>query len=124
MGNTEIIKLGDQEFKVFKRLPIPISREVQKLLLECAEDYDGPIEDLESGKVSPKDAKNINMDLFHEAFDLLLTKAVLDPKISKADIDNIDHDFQEYFEDLSEKLFEKWTDHKKSVKKKSMNSPS
>lgn len=124
MGNTEIITLEGQEFKVFKRIPIPILRKLQKILLEAAEDYTGSIEDLESGKVNPKEAKNINMDLLYEGFDLLLTKVVLSPKISQGDIDNIDHEFQEYFEDLQDLLFEKFTNSKKAIKKKSMNSPS
>lgn len=121
MGNTEIITLGERKFKVFKRIPIPISRKVQKMLIGCAQDYKGPIEDLESGKASPRDFKGIDMDLLYEIFDLLLISVVLDPKISKDDIDNIEHELQEYFEDLQDLLFTKFTNSKKDIKKKSMN---
>ena len=124
MGNTEIIKLEEKDFKVFRKIPVPIAREIQKLLIEMAEDYTGSLDDFETGKVSPKDAKNIKLDVLYEIYDILLTKAVLSPKICKEDIDNIEHDLQPVFQDLSDLLFEKFTDHKISIKKKSMNSPS
>ena len=124
MGNTEIIKLEEKDFKVFRKIPVPIAREIQKLLIEMAEDYTGNLDDFETGKVSPKDAKNIKLDVLYEIYDILLTKAVLSPKICKEDIDNIEHDLQPVFQDLSDLLFEKFTDHKISIKKKSMNSPS
>jgi len=120
MGNTEIINLNGKDFKVFKRIPIPISRKVQTMLIECAQDYEGPIEDLESGKASPRDVKGIDMELLYEIFDLLLTTIILEPKISKEDIDNINHDLQEYFEDLQDLLFAKFTNAKKDIKKKSL----
>lgn len=120
MGNTEIITIEEKEFKVFKKIPVPIAREIQKLSLLMIEDYEGNLSDFEDGKVKPKDVKNIKLDILYEIYDLLLTKTVLAPKISKADIDNISHDFQEYFENLSELLFEKFTDRKSLIKKKSL----
>ena len=122
MGNTEVITLEDKEFKVFRRIPVPIARQVQKLSLEMIEDYKGDIDDFETGKVKPRYAKNINFDILYEIFDILLTKAVLSPKISKEDIDNIDHELQPFFQDLSDLLWEKWTDSKATIKKKSTNS--
>jgi len=124
MGNTEEIYLGHYDdkivFKIFKRIPVPIAREIQKLSLIMVEDYDGDISDLEEGKVNPRQIKNIKLDILYEIYDILLTKAVLNPKICKEDIDNIDHEFQPYFQDLSDLLYEKFADHKASIKKKSL----
>jgi len=123
MGNTEIIKLEDKEFKVFKRIPVPIARKLQILFIEMASNYDGDLGDFESGKVSAKDAKNIDFKILHEAYDLLLTNTVLSPKITKDDINNIEHEGQSYFQDLSELLLKKYQVEKKATKKKSINSP-
>ena len=122
MSNVEKIIIEDIEFTVFKRLPVPIAREVQKLFLEMVADYTGEIDDFESGKVKPRDAKNINLDALFEIYDLLLTKAVISPPIKKEDIDNINDDLQICFQELSDLLLEKYTKEKKRVKKKSMNS--
>ena len=121
MGNTEDIELDGQVFKVFRKLPIPLARTVQRLFIDMAEDYTGTLDELESGKVSPKDAKNIKIDVLYEIYDLLLTRAVISPKITVKDIQDINHDYQLYFNDLAELLLEKFSDSKKSVKKKSLN---
>ena len=125
MGNTEIITLEGQEFKVFRKLPVPIAREVQKNLINMIGDgFEGSMEDFESGKAKAKDMKNIDINVLYEVYDLLLTKAVLSPKIELKDIQNIEHELQPFFEDLSELLLEKYHKEKKKIKKKSMNSPS
>lgn len=123
MANTETIYMGmvedNIEFRVFKRLPVPIAREVQTLLIEMASDYEGNIDDFESGKVKAKDAKNIDFNILYQVYDLLLTKAVISPKITKEDIQNVDHEFQEYFQDLADLLLERHQGEKKKIKKKS-----
>ena len=121
MGNTEEVLIEGQSFRVFRRLPIPIAREVQQMLLDAAENYTGSIEDLESGKVKAKDAKNIDLDKINEIYDYLLIKAVLSPKITKADIDNIENDFQFYYQELADLLLEKFQSAAKKIKKKSSN---
>lgn len=121
MANTETIKLEEQEFKVFRRLPVPINRQIQIMLIEMSEDFEGSFEDLETGKIKAKDTKGLKLEVLHEIHDVLLTKCVLSPKITKEDIQNIEHDFQPYFQDLADKLFEKYTAEKSRIKKKSMN---
>ena len=125
--NVETIRLEDgddhMDFRVFHRLPVPIAREVQTLFNEMAENFEGSIEDLESGEVKAKDAKNLKIECLHEIHDILLTKAVIDPPIKKEDIANINEPLQIYFQDLADLLLEKYTLEKKKIKKKSMNSP-
>ncbi len=122
--NVERITIAGIEFKVFKRLPVPIAREVETLFHEMVVDYTGELDDFETGKVKPRDAKSIKLPLLYEIYDLLLTKAVISPPIKKENIDDINDNLQECFQDLSDLLLEKYTLEKKKIKKKSMNSPS
>lgn len=124
MGNVEKIELDGIEFKVFRRIPMPIARPIQIMMVDMMEDYTGSIEELESGAVKPRDAKNIKLDILFEIYDLLLTKAVISPPIKKENIDDINDPLQFCFQDLGDLLFEKFIDEKKKIKKKSMNSPS
>ncbi len=121
MGNTEEILIEDQKFRIFRRLPIPIAREVQQMLLNAAEGFTGSVEDLESGKIKAKDAKGVDMNLINETYDYLLINGVLSPKITKADIDNIENDFQFYYQELADLLMKKYQDGAKRIKKKSPN---
>jgi len=124
MSNTEEITIEGVEFRVFRRLPIPIARAVETLFYEMVEDYTGELSDFESGKVKPRDAKTVKLPLLYEIYDLLLTKAVLSPLIKKENIDDITHELQCCFQELEDLLLEKYTVEKKRIKKKSMNSPS
>ena len=123
LPNVETITIEGVEFRVFRKLPILIAREVQTLMIEAAEDYEGTINELETGEVKAKEAKNIKLAPIFEMQDLLLTKAVLSPKITKENIDDINHELQCCFQELIDYLSEKYTNEKKKVKKKSMNSP-
>ena len=123
MSNVEKIIIEDIEFKVFRRLPIPIARAVETLFYEMVEEYTGELSDFESGEVKPRDAKTIKLPLLYEIYDLLLTKAVISPPITKENIDDINDDLQICFQELADLLLEKYTMAKKRVKKKSMNSP-
>ncbi len=96
MGNTEKIMVEDREFTVFRRPPIPIARKIQKLLIELSDGFQGDFKDLEGGEVKLSELKGINMDLLYEAHDILLTEMVINPNISKVDIDNIEHELQPY----------------------------
>ena len=120
MGNTETITLEGVEFRVFRKLPVPIAREVQSLQIDMlGDDYEGTVEDLQSGTHKAIDMKNLNINILYEIYDVLLTKAVLSPKITKDDIQNIDHELQLCFQDLSELLLDKFTTETKRIKKKS-----
>lgn len=121
MSNTEKITLGDVHFTVFRRLPVPIARQVQTLLIEMAANYEGELSDFETGKVNPREAQNIDMEKLFDIYDLLLTKAVLNPPITKENIDDIEEPMQEHYQDLSDLLLEKYSMEKKRIKKKSMN---
>ena len=121
MGNTEEVLIEDQKFRIFRRLPIPIARQVQQMLLESAEGFTGSVEDLESGKIKAKDARGVDMNLINEAYDFLLINGVLSPKITKADIDNIENDFQFYYQELADLLLAKFQSAAKKIKKKSSN---
>ena len=123
MSNIENITVGNIEFKIFRRLPVPIAREVQLLLIEMAANYEGEIDDFETGKVNPREAQNIDMTKLFEVYDLLLTKAVISPKITKENIDDINNPMQFCFQDLSDLLLKKFAHEKKEIKKKSPNSP-
>ena len=123
MSNTEKITIGDVHFTVFRRLPIPIAREVQTLLVEAAADYDGTLTELETGEVKARDAKNIKLEPIFEMQDLLLTKAVISPSITKENIDDVNDPLQFCFQELVDLLQEKYSEEKKKIKKKSMNSP-
>ena len=121
--NVEKITIEEIEFKVFKRLPVPIARAVETLFYEMVADYTGELSDFESGKVKPRDAKTIKLPLLYEIYDLLLTKAVISPPITKENIDDINDNLQICFQELADLLLEKYTTEKKKIKKKSMNSP-
>ena len=123
MSNTEKIMIEDIEFKVFRRLPVPIAREVQTLFLRMGEGFEGSLDELESGKIKARDATGINIECLHEIYDILLTKAVLSPPIKKEDIEDINDPMQFCFQELADLLLEKYTVEKKRIKKKSMNSP-
>lgn len=121
--NVEKVIIEEIEFKVFRKLPVPIARAVETLFYEMVEEYTGELSDFESGEVKPRDAKSIKLPLLYEIYDLLLTKAVISPPITKENIDDINDNLQICFQELSELLLEKYTIEKKKVKKKSMNSP-
>jgi len=118
MGNTEEINLDGKDFRVFKKCPIPIARKIEKLLIEMAADTTGELRDMEFGKMRIENMKGVNISLLHEIYDILLTETVLNPKIKKEDIEDINHEFQEYFGDLTEILFTKYCGDKKKEKKK------
>lgn len=124
MGNIEVIYMGNEgnniEFRVFRRCPIPIARKIEKLLIEMAADTTGTLRDMESGEMRIENMKGINLDLLHEIYDILLTETVLSPIIKKDFIEDINHEFQEYFGDLTEILFDKYCGDKKKEKKKPM----
>ena len=121
--NVEKITIEEIEFKVFRRLPVPIARAVETLFYEMVADYTGELSDFESGKVKPRDAKTIKLPLLYEIYDLLLTKAVISPPITKENIDDINDNLQICFQELADLLLEKYTTEKKKITKKSMNSP-
>jgi len=123
MSNTEKITIEGVEFTIFRKLPIPIAREVQALLIEAAAEYEGTITELETGEVKARDAKNIKLEPIFEMQDLLLTKAVISPPIRKQNIDDIHDPLQCCFQELADALQEKYSEEKKKIKKKSMNSP-
>ena len=123
MSNTETVMIEGVEFRVFRRLPILIAREVQTLMVEAASDYEGLISDFENEAVKAKDAKNIKLAPIFEMQDLLLTQAVISPKITKENIDDNNHELQCCFQELIDYLSAKYNNEKKKVKKKSMNSP-
>ena len=124
MSNTEEITIEGVEFRVFRKLPMLLAREFQILMIEAASEYEGTINELESGEVKAKEAKNIKLEVIFEMQDLLLTKAVLSPLITKENINDINHELQCCFQELSDYLWEKYNSEKKKVKKKSPNSPS
>ena len=129
MGKIEEKEFGGIPVKFFSRLPYRMECKLEELIIKMAEGMEGKLSDFEDMAISDvdiSDLKGFDMSKKMAINDFLLTNAVLIPKITEEDLDDYNHQLNDYFKEIGDYLFDKYVaqySEKSQVKKKLTKSP-
>ena len=129
MSKIDDFLVGEHLLKIYSRLPYRIECKLEGLIIEMGQGMEGKLselEDMEFDDMSMSDLKGFDMSKKMAINDFLLTNAVLQPKITEADLDNNDHILNYLFKEIGDLLFEKYINQygeKNLEKKKLMKLP-
>lgn len=114
MGKIKVvdITIKDKVFKVIDKLTYRLSCQVEILNMQMLENIEIDMEEIgeDFTPKSFKDLKGFDFSKKQEIMDLLLVDAVKIPNIQPEDLENDEHELQEYFKDLAETLMERYTE--------------
>ena len=123
MGKMIDLIIREKTFKIFDRLPYRLACQMEVLQMEMMADVDFPDDDEE---LVMKDLVGLNFEKKTELMDLLLIEAVRAPNITLADLNDYDHEFQDYFKELADELVVRYMEHwaEANKEKKKLNKSS
>jgi len=129
MGKIEEVEIKENILKIFSRLPYRMECKLEELIVKMAEGMEGKLSDFEDMDIKDmemSDLKGFDISKKMAINDYLLINTILQPKLTEADLDNPDHELNEYFKEIGDYLFEKYMDQyskKSQEKKKHIKSP-
>lgn len=129
MGKIEDKEFGWGLIKFFSRLPYRMECKLEELIVKMSEGMEGKLSDFENLDINEMDIstlKGFDMSKKMAINDYLLTNAVLQPKISEEDLEDYNHQLNDYFKEIGDYLFDKYIaqySEKTQVKKKLTTSP-
>jgi len=124
MGKIEEKEFGEISVRFFSRLPYRMECKLEELIIKMAEGMEGKLSDFESldlNEIDISTLKGFDMSKKTAINDYLLTNAILVPKITEGDLDDYNHQLNDYFKEIGDFLFEKYIaqyTEKTKVKKK------
>ncbi len=128
MGKIEEYKIGKKVLKIYSRLPYRMECMLEELILKMAEGMEGKLsefENLDFSDMDLSDLKGFDISKKMAVNDYLLTNAVLQPKLTEADLDDPEHNLNDKFKQIGDYLFDKYLEQyseKASVKKEDTKS--
>lgn len=120
---------GYMVLKICAKLPYRLECRLEALIIKMSEGMEGKLSDFENIDFKEMDLaalKGFDISKKMAINDFLLTNAVLDPKITDADLDDSDHELNDNFKVIGDYLFDKYVDQyseKAEEKKKLTSSP-
>jgi len=121
--------IGEHILKIYSRLPYRMECKLEELIITMGQGMDGKLsefEDLNFSDMEMADLKGFDISKKVDINNYLLTNAVLQPKITEADLDNDEYELNYLFKEIGDFLFEKYINQygeKNMEKKKVMKSP-
>ena len=130
MGKIEEYKIDESNtfdesniLKIYSRLPYRLECILEELIFKMAEGMEGKLSDFESmdlNDMDMSDLKGFDISKKMAINDFLLTNAILQPKLTKADLDSDSHELNDNFKKIGNYLFDKYVDQysEKTIEKK------
>ncbi|KKM91309.1 hypothetical protein LCGC14_1229850 [marine sediment metagenome] len=98
MGKVEDYEIGKFKLQIYSRLPYRSECVLEELIFKIRENITGDPSNLKGFDISKKMAIN----------NFLLINAVTYPKLTEADLNDGDHELNEYFREIGDYLSEKY----------------
>ena len=123
MSKIDDFVVGEHSLKIYSRLPYRMECKLEKLIIEMGQGMEGKIselEDMDFNDMDMADLKGFDISKKMDVNDFLLTNAILQPKLTKVDLDSDSHELNDKFKKIGNYLFDKYVDQysEKTIEKK------